>query len=129
MELKEKIGDWGYSNWQISQLKEEVENQHQALKKLQIEYHYNIERQNAELKELLNEIKAEVKPEQELWDGSDMIRNWKVSERTLATWRSKGLIDFVQVGSKIWYPREARELFLRKYYNEAKVVEERVDGE
>lgn len=50
----------------------------------------------------------------ELWDNTDMIRNWKISERTLATWRHDGLIGFVKVGGKVWYPREQRELFLSK---------------
>ena len=49
----------------------------------------------------------------ELWDNADVIRYWKVSPRTLASWRSEGLIDYVQVGGKIWYTREARELFLK----------------
>jgi hypothetical protein len=50
----------------------------------------------------------------EMWDNADMIRNWKVSSRTLATWRAEGLIGYVQVGGKIWYPREVRELFLSR---------------
>ena len=50
--------------------------------------------------------------EQDLWDNSDIIRNWNVSERTLDTWRKKKLISYIQVGSKIWYPKLAREEFL-----------------
>ena len=65
----------------------------------------------------VDEIKAVVKPEDELWDNSDMIRKWKVSARTLADWRAKVLIGYVQVGNKLWYPREARVLFLSKYFN------------
>ena len=80
------------------------------------------------MKIVIDEVKTVVKPEQELWDNSDLIRNWNVSERTLATWRSKGLIGFVQVGSKIWYPREARELFLQVNYHKTKTKNE-VDGE
>ena len=34
----------------------------------------------------------------EMWDNSDIIRNWKVSTRTLATWRAEGTIEYVQVG-------------------------------
>ena len=49
----------------------------------------------------------------ELWDNPDVIRYWKVSLRTLASWRAEGLINYVQVGAKIWYTREARELFLK----------------
>jgi len=52
----------------------------------------------------------------ELWDSSDLIRNWKLSSRTLSTWRADGLIDYVQAGSKIWYPRESRDKFLK--YNQ-----------
>jgi predicted site-specific integrase-resolvase len=37
-----------------------------------------------------------------------------VSERTLADWRRKGLISYVQVSGKIWYPKEAREEFIRR---------------
>jgi hypothetical protein len=55
-----------------------------------------------------------VKPEQDLWDNADIIKNWKVSERTLADWRRKGLINYVRVNGKIWYPRDAREEFLQR---------------
>lgn len=75
------------------------------------------------LKELVVEVKgltvevqrlAEKSNADELYDNADMIRNWKVSARTLATWRAEGLIGFVQLGSKIWYPKEVREEFLLK---------------
>ena len=55
-----------------------------------------------------------VKPENDLWDNSDIIRRWHISERTLAEYRRKGLISFVKVGGKIWYQREAREEFLHR---------------
>lgn len=53
----------------------------------------------------------------ELWDNSDMVRNWKVSTRTLATWRSEKKISYVQLDGKIWYPKDAREDFIVKYLN------------
>ena len=49
----------------------------------------------------------------EMWDNSDLIRNWKISLRTLAEWRAEGKIGYVQIGNKIWYPREQRELFVK----------------
>jgi len=49
----------------------------------------------------------------EMWDNSDLTRNWKVSLRTLAEWRAEGKIGYVQFGNKIWYPREERELFVK----------------
>lgn len=53
----------------------------------------------------------------EMWDNSDMIRNWKVSSRTLASWRAEKKIRFVQLNNKIWYPKEARSEFIVKYLN------------
>jgi hypothetical protein len=47
-----------------------------------------------------------------LWDSSDIIRNWKVSERTLADWRKKKMIGYVQINKKIFYPRTSRERFI-----------------
>ena len=79
------------------------------------------------LTEKVTELKAIIKPKDELWDNYELMQNWKISERTLATWRSKGLIGFVQVGSKIWYPRESRELFLSINFNKTKEREN--DGE
>ena len=66
------------------------------------------------VKECVDRLLEVVKPEEKLWDNSDIIRNWKVSERTLATWRKEKLIRFVQVKDKIWYPKEAREEFLQR---------------
>lgn len=66
---------------------------------------------------LLNKEVSELKSGigvNELWDNADVIQYWKVSQRTLASWRSEGLINYVQVGAKIWYTREERELFLKK---------------
>jgi hypothetical protein len=73
-----------------------------------------IQRKMDEVKECVDRLLEVVKPQEELWDNSDIIRNWKVSERTLATWRKEKLIRFIQVKDKIWYPREAREEFLQR---------------
>ncbi len=48
----------------------------------------------------------------DLWDNADMIRHWKISMRTLASWRANGMIGYVQAGGKIWYTRENRNSFL-----------------
>ena len=69
-----------------------------------------------ELKKTLELVLSTVRPEEELWDNADIIQNWKVSERTLADWRKKGLISYVQVQSKIWYPKAARDCFLKNHY-------------
>lgn len=70
----------------------------------------------------LEELKSH-SVENELWDNSDMIRNWKISQRTLASWRSEGLIDFVQAGGKIWYTPENRKTFLLRNTIRAKGVD------
>lgn len=76
-----------------------------------------------EIKESVERLFEVVKPEEELWDNSDIIRNWKVSDRTLANWRSKGLISYVQVNGKIWYTKEARENFLKEHIIESHKIE------
>jgi hypothetical protein len=63
----------------------------------------------------VDQLMEVVQPEQDLWDNADIIKNWKVSVRTLAGWRRKGVISFIQVSGKIWYPREAREEFLKDH--------------
>jgi hypothetical protein len=68
------------------------------------------------VKNTLEKVLSSVRPEEDLWDNADIIKNWKVSERTLADWRKKGLISFVQVQSKIWYPKNARECFLKDHF-------------
>jgi hypothetical protein len=77
----------------------------------------DILKKQEELRDTILEIRAVVKPEADLWDNSDLMRYWKVSSRTLADWRARGVIGYVQVGNKIWYPRAAREAFLSKNFN------------
>ena len=78
---------------------------------------YDVNYRIKELSDMIYEMKSEIselrtRSKEEMWDNSDMVRNWKVSTRTLATWRAENLIDYVQVGSKIWYPPMAREEFM-----------------
>jgi hypothetical protein len=61
--------------------------------------------------------------DEDLWDNSDLIRKWKISQRTLATWRANGLIGYIQVGGKIWYTIEDRSSFLSRHKVKAKGVE------
>jgi hypothetical protein len=68
-----------------------------------------------EVKVVLEKVLSSVRPEDVLWDNSDILRNWKVSERTLADWRKKGMISYVQVQNKIWYPKESRENFIKNH--------------
>lgn len=64
--------------------------------------------------ERIDRLAQIVKPKEDLWDNSELIRRWKISERTLATWRSKGLINYIQMKGKIWYSEESRDEFLHR---------------
>lgn len=60
----------------------------------------------------IDSISQKVTKEDDLWDNSDIIKNWHVSARTLANWRSKRLITFTKVGKKIFYDKTDRENFI-----------------
>jgi hypothetical protein len=68
-----------------------------------------------EIKTGFDEIKSFIRSQNDLWDSSDIVRNWHVSDRTLADWRRKCLLGFVQIGKKIYYPRVEREQFLKNH--------------
>jgi DNA-binding transcriptional MerR regulator len=74
-----------------------------------------------ELKEQLAEIKSQLQllqPRDSYWDNSDVIQKLKVSERTLATWREKGMIRYSKVGAKIYYKEEDIIQFLENNVQE-----------
>lgn len=81
-----------------------------------------------EVRAVLENVLSRIKSEEDLWDNADIIKNWKVSERTLADWRKKGLISYVQVQSKIWYPKTAREGFLNNNLVEGQLNEGRTQS-
>lgn len=41
-----------------------------------------------------------------VYDNSDVMRLLKVSQRTLATWREDGTIQYSKIGAKIYYKPE-----------------------
>lgn len=71
------------------------------------------ERGISDLKKSVDSIAHRVISTDEIWDNSDIIKNWHISERTLATWRSKGLITYTKVGKKIYYDKTDRDAFIR----------------
>jgi hypothetical protein len=62
-----------------------------------------------QVKARVDQLIEVVKPEKDLWDNFDIIRNWHISQRTLAEYRRKGLIGFVKVGGKIINVENARD--------------------
>ena len=75
-----------------------------------------LEKNQDEIREQLKQLLCLVKPENELWDNADIIKHWKVSGRTIASWRADGLIGYIKVGSKIWYPKDQRDIFLKSHF-------------
>jgi len=69
----------------------------------------------AELKQLVNKLHASLCYQEALWDNSDMIRYFKVSDRTLAYWRSSSLISYRKINGKIYYTKVDREAFLEQH--------------
>jgi len=82
----------------------------------------------SEVRTVLCKVLSCITPDEDLWDNADIIKNWKVSERTLADWRKKGLISYVQVQSKIWYPQEARENFLKDHFVAVQLNDRRAES-
>ncbi len=68
-----------------------------------------------EIESLLNEVREAFSEQDSLYDNSDMIRYFKVSERTLANCRAMGLISYSKIGSKIYYTKEDRDRFLENH--------------
>jgi hypothetical protein len=67
------------------------------------------------LDEINQKLAANQKPTQELFDNAELMRYLKVSRRTLATWRAEQLIEFSQIGSKLYYSKEQVAKFLERY--------------
>ena len=63
---------------------------------------------STEFDELIRTIRYEVQqaqrpPEEVIYDDVDLRNLLKVSKRTTATWREKGIITFSKLGGKIYY--------------------------
>jgi hypothetical protein len=63
----------------------------------------------------LDELRTNLKAEDIIYDNSDALRILKVSRRTLQSWRDEGLIDFYQIGAKIYYTQESLNNFLQRH--------------
>ena len=50
-----------------------------------------------------------------MYDKQDILQLFHISDRTLATWRKKGIIPFLPIGGKIYYPKNLVEAQLEKY--------------
>jgi hypothetical protein len=78
----------------------------------------------SKLEQLENKLSAvlSIRLEQDLWDNSELMRNWKISERTLADWRKKGIISYTKVRGKIWYTKCSRDSFINLNSNQVTIT-------
>ncbi len=51
----------------------------------------------------------------ELYDKQDILQRFHISERTLQEWRSTGVLPFIRIRGKIFYPKKFVEEMLRKH--------------
>lgn len=50
-----------------------------------------------------------------MYDKQDILQLFHISNRTLVTWRKNGIIPFLKIGGKIYYPKKLVEAQLEKY--------------
>ncbi|MCZ8143780.1 helix-turn-helix domain-containing protein [Flavobacterium sp.] len=48
------------------------------------------------------------------WDSADMLMHFKIGEKTLYRWRKKGYLPFINIGGKIYYPKQAVQELLQQ---------------
>lgn len=63
------------------------------------------------VRELANASK-EVKESEKVYDLSDLEKMFRVSRRTLFTWKSKGVLTFGQIGKKLYVTQQELEKFI-----------------
>ena len=54
----------------------------------------------------------EVKESEKVYDLSDLEKMFRVSRRTLFTWKSKGILTFGQVGKKLYVTQQELNRFI-----------------
>ncbi len=61
-----------------------------------------------------NKQPAEAEQYEHWLDKQDILMHLHISSRTLQRWRAKSLIVFTRMGGKIYYPKSALEMLLKK---------------
>lgn len=64
---------------------------------------------------ILKEKKVITNPNEIIYDNSDMLQLFKISQRTLANWRASGIITFSKIGGKLIYTQQDINECLNKY--------------
>ena len=67
----------------------------------------NLERKMSALVDELEIVLDKSTPVPVLYDNSDMKRMFNLSDRTLSYWRSNNVIEYIKIGNKVYYTKEA----------------------
>lgn len=74
-----------------------------------------IKQKQQEVIGILKEKKVITNPSEIIYDNADVLQLLKISQRTLAGWRAKGIITFRKIGGKLFYTQEDINKCLKKY--------------
>lgn len=83
---------------------------------MEVELKLELQRTQKSLDRLNSRIEAiekKINPAEKLLDSTDVMKLLGVSERTLATYRKSGIIEYVKIGGTIRYPQSS----ISKYLN------------
>lgn len=62
-----------------------------------------IKKQNDAVIGILTEKRIITNPQEIIYDNADMLQLLKISQRTLAGWRAKGIITYSKIEGKLFY--------------------------
>lgn len=75
-----------------------------------------LEKQNSELKKVLNQIKNPLLLENQDWDRKTLQRQWQISERSTFNFQKQGLQSFKR-GGRVYFSPESRDSFKKQINN------------
>ena len=78
-----------------------------------------LEKIYADTSEIASKLKAGINqdPENIIYDNQEFMKLMSISKRTAQQWRDKKIVDFFQVGNKIYYSQAAVQKLLKANYN------------
>lgn len=62
------------------------------------------------------------KSREKIYDAVDLMEVLKISRRTLATYKEKGILTYAQVNGKMWVTEAQLRSFLDKYSNDRRFI-------
>ncbi len=81
-----------------------------------------IKKQNDAVIGILNEKRIITNPQEIIYDNADVLQLLKISQRTLAGWRAKGIITYSKIEGKLFYTQaDILECLNRNKYEKFKI--------